>query len=230
MATNVLVSSVIEEIRFRLDHPTFTSTTHITSTAVLNLVQYSARRLSGIIRRTDSDYFTTQANLTTQAGINLVSLPANFTDLKQIAWLRSSSDSVPLERASVDQYLDPSEDVRAWSGAPLYRLQANALTLYPTPDQAYTLSIVYDTGIFVSATGDTIACQPGWEEWIVLDCCIRARQREEKDASDFIVMLGKVEADIVKQASTRDRFRTAEIRDLWDGGEWVDSRSLYVRR
>lgn len=230
MATNVLVSSVIEEIRFRLDHPAFTTTTAITSTAVLNLVQYSARRLSGIIRRTNSDYFTTTTTIPTVASTATVALPSNMSDLIQVAWLRSPTESVPLERASVDELLVPTEDVRAWSGAPLYRLEGGNIRLFPTPDQVYTLSVYYDTGIYVSATSDNIACQPGWEEWIVLDCCIRARQREEKDAGDFMMMLAKVEADIVKQASTRDRFRTSEIRDLWDGGEWIDSRSLYVRR
>ena len=40
----------------------------------------------------------------------------------------------------------------------------------------------------------------------------------------------KVEAEIIQQATKRDRFRSHTIRDAWEGGEWVDSRSLYVRR
>jgi hypothetical protein len=230
MATNVLVSELLEESRIRLDYPAFTTTTFVTSAAALSMLKFSARRLSGILRRANSDYFTTTSTVPTVASTATVSLPSNMSDLIQVAWLRSATDSVPLERASVDQLLVPTEDVRAWSGAPLYRLEGNLIRLFPTPDQIYTLSLYYDTGIYVSATSDNIACQPGWDEWLVLDFCIKCRQREEKPADDFMMAVGKLEPEIVRQATTRDRFRTSEIRDLWDGGEWIDSRSLYVRR
>lgn len=230
MATNVLVSDILEEIRVRLNEPTVSSTTFWSSTVALNMLKYSARRLSGIIRRTNSDYFTVNSTITTQAGVNVVSLPSDCTDVRQIAWMRSETDSVPLQLATVDDWLEPSENVEAWSGAPLYRVMGNTVMLFPTPNAAYDLSIYYDTGIFVDETTDLIATQPGWEEWMVLDVCIRARQREEKDARDFMAERAKVEAEIVTQSSKRDRFRQHVIRDLWDGGDWVDSRSLYVRR
>jgi hypothetical protein len=59
--------------------------------------------------------------------------------------------------------------------------------------------------------------------------CVRVRQMEEASAADIIAERNKVEYDIVRQATSRDRYRTHEVRDLW-GGEVIDSRSLFVRR
>jgi hypothetical protein len=231
MATSVLVSEVLEEARVRLDLPAFSTTTFVTSAAALNFVKFGARRLSAILRRAyGSEYFTTRTTLSTQANVDTVSLPSNFTDLRQLAWMRTSTESVPLEMASVDEWLASSEDVQPWNSAPKYRLIGQTITLYPCPNAIYTLSLYYDTGIFVTATSDTISAQPGWEEWLVLDFCIRVRQKEEKDASDFIVERESVEQEILAAAQARDRFQTHTVRDLWDGGDMTDSRSLYVRR
>ena len=230
MGTAVLVSEVLEEARVRLGLPAYASGSLVTSTAALNLVKFSARRLSALIRRTDSDYFLTTGSLTTSAGINEVSLPANFSDLRSIAWMRTADERVPLEMASVDDLDGTGETAESWQCAPRYRLTSNVVMLFPKPNAAYTLSIYYDTGIYVTATTDLISCQPGWDEWLVLDFCVRVRQMEEASAADFIAERNKVEFDIIKQASMRDRFMVHQVRDLWEGGEVIDSRSLYVRR
>jgi hypothetical protein len=230
VGTAVLVSAIIEEVRTRLDLPTITSTTFINTTNSLNLVKYSARRLGAIIRRVDSDYFLTTATLTTIANVNEVSLPDNFSDLRSLAWMRSTNERVPLELASVDDFDATSEDGESWQSAPRYRLTSGVVMLFPKPNAAYSLSVYYDTGIYVSATTDIISCQPGWDEWIVLDVASRVRTMEEKDAADILAERAKVEFDIVKQASSRDKYMSHQVRDLWEGGDFIDSRSLWMRR
>lgn len=231
MATSILVSEVIEQARVRLDEDEFDSETYITSTMALDFVKYGAQRLSAILRRAfGADYFITRGTITTTASVDTVDLPANCTDLRQIAWLRSATESVPLEMMSVDEFLASGEEVKAWDAAPKYRLHGNQVRFAPIPNQAYTLSLYYDTGIFVTATTDTIDAQPGWEEWLVHDFMVKALERDEKDPSLHMAEKAAIEREIFEQAAQRDRFRTHEVRDLWDGGEWIDSRSLYVRR
>lgn len=230
MGTAVLVSDVIEEARVRLDHDAPTAGTFITSTEALSFVKFSARRLSAILRAANSDYFLTRGTLTTTPNVDSVSLPSNCTDVRQIAWLRSSTESIPLEVAGVDDYLASGEQVEAWGAAPKYRLHGGSVRFFPTPNAAYTLSLYYDTGIFITATSDSIDAQPGWEEWLVQDYCAKARQKEEKDPSIHLVELKRVEQEIVAAARQRDRFRTLQVRDEWLGGEAVDTRSLYWRR
>lgn len=228
--TTVLVSDIIEQVRVRLNLPTPSSDTFLTSTEVLNLVKFSARRLSGKVRREGSDFFTTVSLLTTTPSVDTVALPTNCTDVRKVAWMRTAGEGVPMERAGVDDWLAAGEQAQAWNGAPMYVVQGSSLRLFPCPTQAYSIALYHDTGIFVTATGDEFAVQPGWEEWIVLDVCIRYRQAEEKDASEFVAERGEVEAEVLTQARARDRYRTAEVRDLWDGGEWADGRSLFERR
>lgn len=230
MGTAVLVSAIIEEARVRLDAPTITSTTLFNTANSLNLVQYSARRLGGIVRRADSDYFLTTSTLTTSVGINEVSLPADFSDLRSIAWMRSTNDRVPMDLASVDDFTDPSENSESWQAAPRYRLTSGVVMVFPRPAAAYTLSLYYDTGINVTATTDIISCQPGWEEWIILDVCVRVRMMDEKSAKDFLDERAKVEFDVIKQAGSRDKYQTHQVRDLWGGGDVTDFRNLWVRR
>lgn len=231
MGTAVLVSEIVQEAMVRLALPTTLSTTTFPKAAeALALVKYSARRLSGIIRRHDNDYFLTTGALVTVANTQTVALPANCSDLRQLSWMRSATDRVPLEMASVDYMDAASEAGEAWDAAPRYRLQGDNILFFPKPNAVYNLSVYYDTGLYVSATSDSMSCQPGWDEWMVLDVCVRVRQMEEISAADFIAERNKVEADIVRQAASRDRFSTHQVRDLWEGGDLLDSRSLYVRR
>lgn len=231
MATSTLVSDILTEVTFRLDMPASTSTTFLTSTGALNLAKFSTRRLSSIVRRAfGSDYFTTQSTLTTTPGQNYITLPANFTDLRQIAWLRSTNDSVPLQRAAVDDFLAPNEQAQSWSGSPIYRLQANTVIFFPCPSSAYNLSVYYDTGIFITATSDTVYLQPWWDEWWINDICVKVRQKEELDASDFVRERQIAEENMKLDAAQRDQFRVSQVRQVFDGTDYVDSRSLFVRR
>jgi hypothetical protein len=231
MGAAVLVSDVIQEAMVRLALPTtLTTTTFPKAAEALALVKFSARRLGGIIRRADSDYFLATGSLSTTANQQHVALPSNFSDLRQLSWMRSADERVELKMASVDEMDAATQTPRAWDSAPKYRLQGGNILFFPEPSAVYTLSIYYDTGIYVTATSDSIDCQPGWEEWLVLDVCVRVRQMEEASAADIIAERNKVEYDIVRQATSRDRYRTHEVRDLWEGGEVIDSRSLFVRR
>lgn len=231
MGTSILVSEVIEEARVRMNAPVFTSSTQITTTAALNLMKFSARRLSSKLRRAyGSDYFTRTGTVATQAGLNSVSLPQDFTDLHQIAWVRGTNDSIPLDVASVDEFTTPGENPQAWAGAPKYRLLANTIQLFPCPNAEYTLSLYYDTGIFIAASSDSMIIQPGWEEWLINDFCVKVRQSQNKEAVDYLRERAIAEEEILKEAAQRDRFRTHIVRDTWGDGDLVDTRSLYWRR
>lgn len=230
MGSAVLVSEIIEECRVRLDLPTITSTTFFSTAKSLNLVKYSARRLSALIRRADSDYFLVSTIVPTAAGVNQVSLPSNFSDLRSISWVKSSAEYVPLEMASQDEVASTSDTSRSWESAPLYRLESETIVLYPTPNAVYDLSIRYDSGIYVTSTASSIICQPGWEEWIINDVCLRVATMMEQDPTVFAAERAETEANVVKQAASRDRFRSHQVRDLWGDDYGYDPRSLWARR
>lgn len=230
MGVSITAADVIEQVRLRLDYPTFTTATYIKSTDMLTFAKYSLRRLSAIIRMANSDYFLTTTTTTTTPSTATVSLPTNCTDVRQVAWLRSSTESVPLQVAGVDDFLVATERVEAWGAPPLYRLQSGLIRFFPTPSATYTISIYYDTGIFITGDEDAIDAQPGWDEWLVHDIACKCLQREEKDYSMHMAERDIVQREIVAQARQRDRFRTMQVRDEYLGGDLIDSRSLYWRR
>jgi len=231
VGASVLVSEVIEEARFRVDANSGAST-YVNDAAMLRLVKFSARRLSAMIRREfGGDYFTSRTTLTTTPSSDTVALPGNFSDLRQIAWVRGSNDVVPMSRAGVDDWRASSETATAWDAAPTYQIQSSNLLVFPKPNQAYTLSIYYDTGIYVTSTSDSIDAQPGWEEWLINDVCIRIRMREDLEFSSFEKERSIAAAEIKQQAAQRDRVGVHTVRDLWgDGSESIDPRSLFARR
>lgn len=208
------VSDLIEDVRTRLDLPTYSASTNPTSTQILNMCTESALRLSAVVRSAfGADYFETSTDLTTQSGLEYVSLPDNCSAVNRLVWVRGTDDFVEIERA-------PQHETHAWSGGwssrrPKYRLRTGVIWFFPTPDAAYTVKCTYDTGIVVTATTDYINGEPGWREWMTLDVCRKMRMADEKDGSDLLLAQQQVEA-MIKSLAPRDKAGITQVRDVDD--------------
>jgi hypothetical protein len=178
------------------------------------MVKQSAQVLSGIIDEAWGEhYFTTKRELSTQADVSLVSLPENFMAMLRLAWQRSASEPLcELTEASVDDW-EPYPST--WGSVqPKYRFVGNALELFPTPDQAYTLVLYYSTGIFIAATTDIVPVRFGWDEWLVLDVCVKAQTQLNKEIGSYAAQRERIEGLIKRQCTRRDRSRPAQVRDV----------------
>ncbi len=214
MSTSILISDVLEQAAFRLHLPDFASGEFVTNTQALQLAKMSVSRLGAMLNRVyDGSYFTQIATLSTQAGVDVVSLPTDCKDLVSLIWVANSTRSHVLERSVVTDY---QPDARAWSWSylPKYRLEGNVIVLTPAPTAVETLRCTYTTGLSITATSDTIQALPGCDEWLVLDVCQIIRDREDKDASNFIGQKLKIEEDLKAQAAKRDRHGVTTVRDV----------------
>jgi len=214
MPVNFLVSDVIEDARVRCDFDEFDADSTLTATSVLNMVIESTLRLSGVVRTVyNADYFETSGDVSTTASVAYVALPTNCTRLLRIFWVRGSDDFVELQRA---EQQETNAWTDGWSGrVPVYRLRSNGINFFPTPDAVYTVRLVYDTGIIVAATTDTIAGEPGWREWLTYDLCRKFRQFEEKDSQEFLQGQKDVE-QLIKSLAPRDHAGIRTVRDMDD--------------
>ncbi len=219
-------SDVIYAVVFRLQLPTPAAGQFVTDADMLLLAKSSVSRLSALlIRLFSDDYFLLTSTLTTQAGIDIVSLPANFATLRSVWWVSADNKSHPLTRADISDY-DPtavaweSGSDLYWTGArlPRYRIEANVLVLTPIPNAVYNLRVSYTTGLFITALSDTIFGQIGWAEWLICDICQRIREREQKPADEFIRDRMEAEVNIQSQAANRDRFSACQVRDTRGSG------------
>ncbi len=216
MSQSVAVSTIQSRVCTLCDLPAPTSDTSVTANAMLDLLKVSCSLLAGIVSSEypGEMYFATSSTLTTVAGVPLVSTPSNFSDLLRLTWQKSDSEEIPLLRAT-------PETMRAWPESwgdsecteIYYRFSGSAIELFPTPDAAYTLNIHYSTGLYPASTASTFIARDGWDQWITLQTCVLVRARQQKDATDFVMALEKLEAAIRRQIK-RDRYGVRQIRDL----------------
>lgn len=212
-------TDVLDQVRFRLHLPAYSASSFVTTSDALALAKSAGRRLSGILTRLYGDgFFTETATLTTVPDFDLVSLPENFATLRSLHWF-DGTNSLELGLARAGDF-DPTS--QSWgqlselgltSLRPTFALEANVIRLYPTPAEAYELRLSYTSGIFIASASDDVQGQIGWDEWMVLDICQRIREREQKDASEFIRDRMELEEQIKEQASQRARYQTHQVVD-----------------
>jgi hypothetical protein len=213
MSKTYAVSTLIERARVLCGLPAFTTDTTVTTAAALDFAQAACEMLGGIVgERSEENYLAAFDTLTTQAGVEIVSLPDACNDLLRLSWLRSASEEITLERAVIDEFVAYPHQ---WSGniRPRYRIIDNAIDLFPTPDAVYTLRIYYTTGIYVTSTASTIVCRPFWDQWITMQLCKFFRPVQQKGSPDFDGMQAQAEMRIERQLR-RDRAGIRQIRDL----------------
>jgi len=215
----VVISDIQERVRQLCDLPAYTTDTPITTATILDFSKLACTLLAGIAREQSAQMLLGgSTQLTTTAGVSQVSLPTEAEDLVRISWLKEPSQEIALEVADSDSM---KAYPNAWGGVyPIrYRLIGQAVELFPTPDQVYTLNVYYQGGIYITASTDTVLMRDGWDQWIALQMCILVRARQQKDSSDFAAMLAMLDAD-VKKHMRKDRFAVRQIRD---------QRALYDR-
>lgn len=214
MSVGHLVSALQERVRFRCALPAFSADTNVTTSDALIIVQESVRRLCGLMAEHNPDaYFATSTTLTTTNGVSTCSLPLNFTNLLSIHWDRGNGWAPPIRLANVED-VRPVDSGLGWEACePKYRFLGNQLEFVPIPRAAHSVLLRYSTGLFPTAASDTVYLELGWDEWVVLDCCCKVRQRQEKDYSDFAAEREKIQREIDAHAR-RDRVGIAQTRDV----------------
>lgn len=220
-------TEVQEDIRQRYDLPAFSTTTFITTAAVLRMANQSLQRRDALLAEAyGDDYRSTTTTLATQADLNYISLPADFLKLHRLIWLRGTNDSVVVERADADMLarLLPMEPQSWGSRRPYYRFEGTStVQVLPTPNQVYSLTLIYtQTTATLTTGGDTIQDGPAWTEWLVADVCVKIAQRFEDDPSIFMAERQDAEARIRRQAPQRDETQSQQLRDVEGLGRMGD--------
>lgn len=236
MDVTINMADVVTDVQFRLHLPTIGSTSFITSAQMLQLLQRSVGRLGALLTRSFSDgYWARTANLATQAGVDVVSLPPGFATLTSLHWV-SGNDAVLLQRAHDTDYTPTAQ---SWSGSPLpwgwdtsrvsgYVLEGYAIRFVPPPAAVYTLRCAYQTSLSITSLTDNISAEDiSWADWLALDCCIVIRSREDKDASNFVLLKQEIERNLRDQAQQRDRLAVYQVRDVRNE---VNTNPFYYRR
>jgi hypothetical protein len=96
-----------------------------------------------------------------------------------------------------------------------YRVMADNVRLRPDPGWSGTLRVWYIPAPSVlSADSDTFDGIAGWEEYVILDCIIKARIKDEESYDSILNQKTILEKKIRAQANERDDGEPDRVRDV----------------
>ena len=227
MANLVTLATIREDIRERMQLPTFSTTTAVTSATVLRLVNKALRAYAGLRAELYGDgYQVVRDTLVTSANGAMTSLPVGAQTLLKLYWMRAAYEPVEIKPASVDGYVEHYRQPRAWD-CPRYRLEGGTIVWVPVPNAAYAVEAVYTvTPADLSADGDTFDAGYEGDEWVACHVCIRLAQREKRDddIARFTAYLVDCEQRIRAHAAQRTETDAPQVRDV--SGSVLDTYAL----
>lgn len=173
-----------------------------------------------IVADCNEGYWDTQATVTTVANQGYVALPGD-------AWRVNGIDR-PDSRGELKQVGPEARHRFPDTGEPLgYRLTARGADLYPTPNAAYTLTVLYTPLAPHLAQSQPREWYNGWEEYVIQATLLSLEQREKQPIQERLALLEKAKQHIIEGASKRRqqepeylRLREVEGFDPYDDGAY----------
>lgn len=104
-----------------------------------------------------------------------------------------------------------------------YRVVGSKLTLYPTPPTLQSYLLVYvpaPASLVDAAATATVDGVAGWEEYVVVDAAIRAKLREETDASALERRKMDLRARIIESAELREVASPTRVVDVYGDDDY----------
>jgi hypothetical protein len=228
MANSSSVNTLVTEIRQRVDR---VNATNLNDAAELKpWVKQSAARLYEIMVSRWKDWYTISSVMSLTNGVSSYPLPADFRAMGEVYMFYQAGNVrrplSPFTKRQRGQYNNPL--YLALNQWPLrYQLQREKIIFDPAPTANYTNVIELNyIPQYSSPVSDDVPLDPvlpnGWEEWIVLDVCIKIAQkfRLQDMAQAFTAERKEIEKNIVAGAAVRDA-EAPMMTNRYDGNGFV---------
>lgn len=168
-----------------------------------------------------NDYFAsvTPTVITTVAGQQFYDLPADFYKMLGVDLVLGANRIVklkPFQFNERDKYqMDGYWSAVVGNDGPRYKITANKIQFAPTSSGAYTIHLWYVPlpPELVNNT-DQANTLNGWEEYIILDVCIKAKNKLDLDPSAFIIQKKEIKERIEKMKEDRDAGMSFRVSDV----------------
>lgn len=181
-------------------------------------INNSASELFDIIVHGDSLTLQTVFDQSVTAGTNIYNLPADFAKLIAVYWMDTDKPTFPLRKASMHEFgYQQGFEIALVTGRPYaYNILSNQLWLYPLPNMAGKVRIIYYPD-FAPLTSDLSTfgwpILNGWEEFIVVSAAIMALTKEESDTTALQLRKTELKDRIKRSVATKDQFEGMSVRD-----------------
>lgn len=187
--------------------------TYISDSELTTMINQSIAEVYDLLVGVSQDYFLTYSDVAVVAGTATYTLPATFYKAFGVDYVRPDGVLVPMSK-----FMWPERGNLVRNGAPeltRYRVMGPDLRLEPAPGWSGTVRFWYiPAPTKLVADGDTFDGISGWEEYVVLDCCVKCAAKEESDASVFMAQKAAMAERIRSLGSERDYHEADRVVDV----------------
>lgn len=201
-----------------------------TDAEINTCINASGTELWGILTSKFHDVGLAKSNFTivaNQADYVFTTLSTPVTDFFRLRGLdllvSGTTGFQPMEKFELEERRIYDRFPNFQSGWPryAYRLQGNGFELLPAPASGGTGRIWYVT-TFPTLTGDasTLDGVNGWEEFVVVDACLKIRNKMDLPADQFERQKAALVQRIEKEAAQLDASKPMRIKEVRDVDVW----------
>lgn len=168
-----------------------------------------------------NDYFanTTPHVITTNSTDTFYALPADFYKLLGVDLVMGANRIIKLRPFQFNER-DKYQIGGQWSAVlgndgPRYKLTANKIQFAPYPAGSYTVNLWYiPVPAELTLDTDTMESLMGWEEYVIVDVCIKALNKADLNPSAFMAQKAELKYRIEKMKEDRDAGQSFRVSDV----------------
>lgn len=219
MASNVSLLTVRTEARQRTHYE---NSQFVTDTELNAWINRSAKELYDLLVTTYEGYALSTADSAIASG-NTFNVPADFYKLQGVDYIVSLPDQLqPLPRIGWQE-----RNTTRYG----YDLRGTTVMVLPYSWAAGRTYRLYYIPVLATLTadGDTFDGVQGYEEYVILDVCMKILAKAERDATSFVLAKQEMTARILAAAHNRDAGEPPHVSDVRSqqgygaliGGRWL---------
>lgn len=194
----------------------------LTDSELNDMINASYSELYDILVSRFEDYYTTTTTTTISSGNSSFAVPSDFYKLRGVdRAVGGSTDYYDVPKFNFNERNWRNNQVTRLRHGQLnvnYRLIGNNVEILPLNQAAGNYRLWYvPTYTALSSDTDTIDGVNGFEEYIVVDVCIKALEKEESNTATFERQKKALMTRIEEMASLRDINQPEKITDVDSG-------------
>lgn len=189
--------------------------TYFDAATLNNWILYAQRQVQFELLGAGQNWYVIPKETTTVAGQSDYILPSDFISLQRVEYVQSGTGSqenrIPLTSLTAGQQdlvpiiLAPPEN---------YYLKKDRITLFPTPDKAYTLRIYYSPLIVDVANDSDVPDVPNeFIEYVAIVAAFNAYIKDDRAPENLIAKKAEYKEILKKMASQRKQDAARRVVD-----------------
>lgn len=168
-----------------------------------------------LIASRGESYYISSYTFNTANGTADYALPATFLKLMGVDLNTSTNQAVTLKsfkwqernQAKGPYYIQYQAALR-------YQIRGGNLTFSPTPQGAQSITLWFiPRAVVLTADGDSFDGINGWEEYVIIDCAIKMRVKEESPVQELMIAKQDMLARVLQASSARDSGEPPRVVD-----------------